>query len=99
MMVPVGETSAGVIVLIDDYATVPTSTGRCKDGTETFVRIFSLPRARQLATLPAGSCLDGVPRPSQEVVWLPPDRFRVEVSPHRTYAIDGVDGISIVETR
>ncbi len=47
MMVPVGETSAGVIVLIDEYATVPTSAGRCKDGTETFVRVF---RSREHAS-------------------------------------------------
>jgi hypothetical protein len=97
MVAPVGATEAGVVVMIDDYATKASANApRCEEGTETFVRVFSLPLARELASVPAGSCLDGVPRPTSEATWLPPDGFRVETSPTRTFAINGVDRISVV---
>lgn len=88
MFAPVGETADGIVVLVDDYAT-RADAGRCIDGTETFVRVFSLSSARELLAVPAGSCLDGVPRPPREATWLPPDRFRVETNPARIYDLSG----------
>ncbi len=95
MFAPVGESADGIVVLVDEYAT-PADGPRCADGTETFVRVFSMSDARELLAVPAGSCLDGVPRPMREATWLPPDRFRVETKPARTYVLLGGDVVKPV---
>jgi|GEM_PF-5070620 len=95
MFAPVGESADGIVVLVDEYGT-RTNDGHCANGTETFVRVFSLSDARELLAVPAGSCLDGVPRPTREATWLPPDRFRVETKPARTYVLSGGDVVKPV---
>lgn len=94
MIAPVGETPEGIVVLVDDYAS-RAEKGRCTDGMETFVRVFSLLRARELMAIPAGSCLDGVKRPEREATWIGPDRFRVNTEPARTYILSGSDRVEL----
>ncbi len=88
-----GETDAGAVVMLDQYASRPTG-GRCVEGTETFVRVFSLPEKRQTAVLPVESCLGNVKAERAGAEWLDGDRFRILGFPPRTYRVTGWGTIS-----
>ncbi len=94
---PIGETDEGVIVVASEYASRPRKAApTCEDGTETFVRVFSLPLQREIEAIPVGSCLDGIAKPAREPTWIAPNQFRIETTPPRTYAVTSDDGVDRV---
>ncbi len=88
-----GETDAGVVVMIDEYAS-RAGGGRCSDGTEAFVRVFSLPLRREVMAAPVESCLDGIRGADPRAEWLGDGRFRINGPTPTTYRIDGTGGIT-----
>lgn len=82
----VGQTTSGVVVLLDRYASKAAPNGRCASGIESFVRAFSLQQRKELLAIPAESCLRGRTGPDTETVWLSPDGFRVG---NQRYSIEG----------
>ena len=94
LSIPLGETEAGIVVMIDDYGTRQRSDRPdCAGRSESVVRVFSLPLARELAAIPAESCLKKIKGGEPLATWLDADRFRIETSPKRVFALTGADGI------
>ncbi len=83
-----GETAAGVVVMVDEYASRATG-GRCTDGTEAFIRVFSLPMRRELMAMPVESCISGIKGAEPRAEWLDDGRFRINGSRSATYRIEG----------
>lgn len=88
-----GETDAGIVVMIDEYAS-RAAGGRCADGTEAFVRVFSLPLRREVMATAVESCLEGVRGADPRAEWLGEGRFRINGSKPTTYRIDGTGSIT-----
>lgn len=91
-----GETSDGAVVMIDEYASRPDGN-RCTDGTEAFVRIFSLPARRELLSIPVESCLESIAGSDPRAQWLGNGRFRVNGPKERTYQINDATNVTMIE--
>lgn len=88
--VPIHTTDDGIVVMRNDFASRPID-GRCEDGVESFVRVFSLPERRQLAAIPAVSCHENIGADVTRVptvTWVGDGHFRIEGDPARNFAIE-----------
>jgi hypothetical protein len=92
-----GETDEGVVVMLDRYASRAAPDGGCADGRETWVRVFSLPAARELLAVPAASCRRKIKGGDPDATWLAGGVFRIETPTPRTYAIEGTTAVRAIE--
>jgi hypothetical protein len=86
---PVHSTENGIVVMQDDYASRPAD-GRCEDGIESFIRVFSLAERRELGVISAVSCRERIGAEkarAPQVTWIGNGRFRIEGDPARNFAI------------